>query len=97
MDLSTTHTTVLAAQGIIGMSQELFSMLVIVGSMAGMALGIAVGLKNGWRQGLGSAIGGVVGGIVLSLVIANAAGFQESGNQELKQRGVVPNSSVYGQ
>lgn len=97
MDLSTTHTTVLAAQGIIGMTQELFSMLVIVGTMAGMALGIAVGLKNGWKQGIGSAIGGVVGGIVLSLVIANAAGFQQSGNEELQQRGVVPNSSVYGQ
>jgi uncharacterized membrane protein len=96
MDLSTTHTTVLAAQGLIGMSQELFSMVVIVATLAAMALGIAVGLRNGWKQGIGSAIGGVVGGIVLSLVIANAAGFQESGNQELQQRGVVPNSSVYG-
>ena len=96
MDLSITHTTVLASQGIIGMSQELFSIVVIVGGMAAMALGIAVGLRNGWKQGIGSAIGAVVGGIILSLVIANAAGFQESGNQELKQRGIVPNS-VYGQ
>ena len=96
MDLSTTHTTILAAQGIIGMSQELFSMVVVVGGMAAMALGIFVGLRNGWQKGIGAAIGAVVGGIVLSLVIANAAGFQESGNQELKQRGIVPNS-VYGQ
>ena len=58
-----------------------------------MALGIAVGLKNGFKQGIGSAIGAVVGGIILSLIIANVAGFQESGNQELEQRGIV---SVYG-
>lgn len=96
MDVSTTHTTVLAAQGIIGMSQELFTMLVIVGGMAGMALGILVGLRNGWKQGIGSAIAGVVGGIVLSLFIVNAAGLRDSGNQELKDRGVVPNQ-VYGQ
>lgn len=95
MELSSTDTTVLAAQGIIGMSQELFSMVVVVGGLAAMALGIFVGLRNGWKQGVGSAIGAVVGGIVLSLVIANAAGFQESSNEELKQRGIVPNS-VYG-
>ncbi|MCH9729761.1 MAG: hypothetical protein K0U84_08830 [Actinomycetia bacterium] len=95
MNLSTTDTTFLAAQGIVGMSQELYSMVVIVGVSAAMALGIAVGLKNGWKQGIGSAIGAVVGGIVLSLVIANAGGFQESGNKELQQRGLVSNS-VYG-
>ena len=88
-----TNTTVLAAQGIVGMSQELFSIVVVVGGMAAMALGIAVGLKNGFKQGIGSAIGAVVGGIILSLIIANVAGFQESGNQELEQRGIV---SVYG-
>ena len=95
MALMGTDTTVLAAQGIVGMSQELYSMLVIVGGLAALALGIAVGLRNGWKQGIGSAIGAVVGGVVLSLVIANAAGFQKSGNEELKQRGIVPNS-VYG-
>jgi hypothetical protein len=92
MDLQT-NTTVLAAQGIVGMSQELFSIVVIVGGMAAMALGIAVGLRNGLKQGIGSAIGAVVGGIILSLIIANVAGFQKSGNEELKQRGIV---SVYG-
>lgn len=86
-------TTLLAAQGIVGMAQELFSMCVAVGTLAGMALGIIVGLRNGWQKGIGAAIGGVVGGIVLSLAIANAAGFQQSGNQELQQRGIV---SVYG-
>lgn len=93
MDLSTS-TTVLAAQGIVGISEELFSVLVVVGGMAAMALGIFVGLRNGWKHGIGSAIGAVVGGIVLSLVIANVAGFQESGNRELQERGIV---SVYGQ
>ena len=67
------NTTVLAAQGIVGMSQELFSIVVVVGGMAAMALGIAVGLKNGFKQGIGSAIGAVVGGIILSLIIANVA------------------------
>jgi Na+/H+-translocating membrane pyrophosphatase len=90
-------TTVLAAQGIVGMSQEMFSMVVIVGGFASLALGIVVGLRKGWKEGLGSAIGAVVGGIVLSLVIANAAGFRESANQELKDRGVVPpQGSIYG-
>lgn len=92
MNLST-DTTVLAVQGIVGMSQELFSIVVIVGGMAALALGIAVGLKNGFKQGIGSAIGAVVGGIILSLIVANVAGFQEAGNQELEQRGIV---SVYG-
>jgi hypothetical protein len=91
--MNSTDTTLLAAQGIVGMSQELYSMVVIVGGLAAMALGILVGLRNGWKQGIGSAIGAVVGGIILSLIIANAAGLQESGNQELKDRGVV---SVYG-
>ena len=75
------------------MSQELFSIVVIVGAMGAMALGIFVGLRAGWKQGIGSAIGAVVGGIVLSLIISNVAGFQESGNKELQQRGIV---SVYG-
>lgn len=95
MDLNSTHTTILAAKGIVGMSQELFTMLVIVGGFAAMGLGIFVGLRNGWKQGIGSAIGGVVGGIVLSIIIANAAGLQQSGNKELHDRGVVPNQ-VYG-
>ncbi|KUH91811.1 hypothetical protein AU187_04085 [Mycobacterium sp. IS-1556] len=77
-----------------GMSQEIFSIVVVVGGLAAMALGIAVGLRNGFKQGIGSAIGAVVGGIILSLIIANVAGFQQSGNQELQQRGIV---SVYGQ
>jgi hypothetical protein len=94
MDIAS-NTTVLAAQGIVGMSQELFSIVVIVGSMAAMALGIGVGLRSGWQKGIGAAIGGVVGGIALSLIIANAAGFQQSGNQELEQRGIVSNT-VYG-
>lgn len=89
-------TTVLAAQGIVGMSQELFGMIVAVGSVGGLALGILVGIRNGWKQGLGGAIGGVIGGIILSIVIANAAGFRDSSNQELKDRGVVP-ASIYGQ
>ncbi|MBU8841269.1 DUF3482 domain-containing protein [Mycolicibacterium goodii] len=89
-------TTILAAQGIIGMSQELFGMVVVVGALAGLALGIGVGLKNGWRNGMGSAIGGVIGGVVLSIVISIAAGLAASGKQELEQRGVVPHS-VYGQ
>jgi threonine/homoserine/homoserine lactone efflux protein len=88
------NTTVLAAQGIVGMSQELFSIVVVVGGLAAMALGIGVGLKKGFREGIGAAIGAVVGGIVLSLIIANVAGFQKSGNEELQQRGIV---SVYGQ
>jgi hypothetical protein len=96
LDPSASQVTVLAAEGLIGMSQELFGMAVVVGSLAAMVLGIFVGLRNGAKQGIGAAIGAVVGGIVLSLVIANAAGFQESGNTELKQRGIVPNSSVYG-
>lgn len=86
-------TTILAAQGIVGMSQEIFSIVVVVGGLAAMALGIAVGLRNGFKQGIGSAIAAVVGGIILSLIIANVAGFQQSGNQELQQRGIV---SVYG-
>lgn len=93
MDIHT-GTGILAAQGIVGMSQELFSIVVVVGGMAAMALGIAVGLRNGFKQGIGSAIGAVVGGIILSLIIANVAGFQQSGNQELEKRGIV---SVYGQ
>jgi hypothetical protein len=93
MDIALTPT-VLAAQGIVGMSQEIFSIVVVVGGLAAMALGIAVGLRNGFKQGIGSAIGAVVGGIILSLIIANVAGFQQSGNQELEQRGIV---SVYGQ
>ena len=88
-------TTILAAQGIVGMAQELFSMVIAVGALAGMGLGIFVGLRNGWQKGLGAAIGGVVGGIVLALVISNAAGFYQSGNQEIEQRGIVPNT-VYG-
>lgn len=92
MDIGST-TTILSAQGIVGMSQEIFSIVVIVGGLAAMCLGIAVGLRNGFKQGIGSAIGAVVGGIILSLIIANVAGFQESGNQELQQRGIV---SVYG-
>ena len=97
MDLSTTHTNGFGG----ARAHRHVPGAVLDGggrpaTMAAMALGIAVGLKNGWKQGIGSAIGGVVGGIVLSLVIANAAGFQESGNQELQQRGIVPNSSVYG-
>ena len=87
-------TTVLAAGGIVGMSQELFTMVVVVGGLAAMALGIVIGLKRGFKEGIGAAIGTVVGGIVLSLIIANVAGFQKSGNEELKQRGIV---SVYGQ
>lgn len=88
--------TVLAAQGIYGMSQELFGMLVGVGAVAGLGLGIVLGLRNGFKQGIGAAIGGVVGGILLSITIANAAGLKDSTNHELEQRGVVTHS-VYGQ
>ncbi|NTY62544.1 hypothetical protein [Mycolicibacterium sphagni] len=87
------HTTFLASQGIVGMSQELFKMVVIVGTLAAMALGIFLAFRAGVKQGIGAAIGAVVGGIILSLIVANVAGFQESGNQELQQRGIV---SVYG-
>ncbi|AFM20622.1 hypothetical protein Mycch_6022 (plasmid) [Mycolicibacterium chubuense NBB4] len=87
------RTTIFASQGIIGMSQELFKMVVIVGTLAAMALGIYLAFRAGVKQGIGAAIGAVVGGIILSLIVANVAGFQESGNQELQQRGIV---SVYG-
>ncbi len=91
----TTHTAVLASgQGIVGMSQEIFSIIVVVGGLAALGLGIVVGLKKGYQQGIGAAIGAVVGGIILSLIIGNIAGFRDSGSQELKQRGIV---SVYGQ
>lgn len=93
MDIAT-NTTVLAAQGIVGMAQELFKMVVIVGTIGAMALGIFLAFRAGVKQGIGAAIGAVVGGIILSLIIANAAGFQESGNQELQERGVVV--SPYG-
>lgn len=86
---------IVASQGIVGMSQQLFTMLVTVSSLGGLALGIGVGIRNGWRNGIGSAIGGVIGGILLSIMIANAAGLREAGDRDLKDHGVVPNS-VYG-
>ena len=85
-----------AGGGIIGLSNEVYTIIAIVGGTAALATGIILGLRYSWRMGIGTGIAVFFGGVVFSILIANAVGFRDLGNQELEQRGVVPQQSYYG-
>ncbi|KWX19572.1 hypothetical protein AFM11_35120 [Mycolicibacterium wolinskyi] len=88
------HTNVLAAGGIVGLGQEMFTYVVILGGLAAMALGIIVGLRASWKVGIGAGIAAFFGGILFSVLIYNAVAFRDMGVQELRdQTGYSP--SIY--
>ncbi|QZH69458.1 MULTISPECIES: hypothetical protein [Mycolicibacterium] len=83
-----------AAGGIIGLGQEMFSYVVILGGLGAMALGIIIGLRTSWKVGIGAGIATFFGGILFSVLIYNAVAFRDMGVQEVRDRtGYTP--SIY--
>ncbi|MGV7254575.1 hypothetical protein PJI20_10160 [Mycobacterium kansasii] len=85
-----------AGSGIVGLSNEVYIIIAVVGGTAALGLGILIGLRNSWKMGIGAGIGAFFGGVIFSLLIANAVGIRDMGTHELEQRGVVPQQGYYG-
>ena len=95
--LATQTITLHAAADIVSMSHEIYYLIAAVCGTAAMATGMIVGLRKAWKVGIGAGIAMFFGGVAFSILIANAVGIRDIGNNELENRtGIHQQSSYYG-